>query len=241
MKKDSLASGAMSGNEWLADVRNLLVVAALSLMANFAGAAPIIVRATGVVTDVFTPWFDTTVGEQITLRAQFDSSALLDVHSLGPFSMPPGVQFASLATDPAASLLITLGSTRSWNKDSEPLFGSTFHGFFPTPLPQIVLVNGRFLGVNFFGINPLVGDPAQQDTFVDDVVNELIFGDPPGTITGGDAVSSHPPFWDGLWNLANATVTVSAPGTNALTLLGLALLGAFTFRRIASIQTGSRG
>lgn len=201
----------------MVNVRNSLFAAALALTASFASATPIAVNATGSVTVVSTPdGLGTSVGDPITLQAHFDSSALVSVDSLFGISVP-GVQFASLATDPAASLVITLG-LRSWSAQSEPFFGDDFFGLFPTPLPHVVFVNGAFFGLNFFGIGP------SDDVFVSDAVGQIYFGSPPGEILGGNSDPNVPPFWVGLWDLQGATISVPEPGTHSLMLLGLMML-----------------
>ncbi len=200
--------------------RVLFVVFLLGFVTRIASATPIRVSATGFVTQVLTPdAFGTSVGDPFTLEARFDSSALVDIDSLFGMSVP-GVQFASLATSPEASLLITLGS-RSWNALSEPFFGSDFFGLFPTPLPHVVLLDGAFFGLNFFGIGP------SDDVFFNDSTGLLYFGATPGEVLGGDSNPSHPPAWVGMWDLANATVQVPEPDTYSL-LLGFAAL---RFRR----------
>jgi hypothetical protein len=191
-------------------------VALFALFSSLASAHPITVDATGVVTQVLAADpFGTSVGDQITLRAVFDSSALTDIGDLFGFGFSiPGLQFASLATDPGASLSIDLGDRR-WTALDEPLFGSDLGGLFPTPLPHVVLLNGDFFGLNYFGIGP------SDDVLVSDAIGQLYFGSPAGQIFGGDSNPAHPPTWIGQWDLEHATVSVQEPGTLPLMLLGI--------------------
>jgi len=199
-------------------LRVLFIVVVLGLITKVASAIPVKVSATGSVIQVLTPdAFGTSVGDEFALEARFDSSALVDIDSMFGISVP-GVEFASLATSPDASLLITLGS-RSWDARSEPFFGSDFFGLFPTPLPHVVLLDGAFFGLNFFGIGP------SDDVFLSDSTGQLYFGSTPGEVLGGNSDPGSPPFWVGMWDLANATVVfVPEPGTYFLTLLGLAAI-----------------
>jgi len=183
---------------------------------NNAAAIPISVSARGSVTAVLAPdAFGTQVGDSISLHAEFDSAALVDVPEFFGISIP-GVQFASLAS-PQSSLIIQLG-TRTWTALDEPLYGSDLFGIFPTALPHVVLRDGKFMGLNFFGIGP--GD----DVFVNDAVGQLYFGSPLGQILGGNSDPESPPFWLGMWDLRDATVSVPEPGTSALFALGLGAL-----------------
>ena len=188
-----------------------VVSAILVVISPTVHAVPITVNAIGSVTAVFSPGpFGTAVGDQISLHATFDSTAIADASAT--FGIP-GLEFASLAS-PGAALSIDLGS-RHWTELDEPLFGSDL-GFFPNPLPHVVLLNGAFFGLNYFGIGP--GD----DVFVADSLGALFFGSP--SILGGDSNPNHPPAWIGAWDLERATVTVPEPGVLSLLLIGAAAL-----------------
>jgi len=195
------------------------IAAALVLVSPFANAIPVTVDATGVVTDVFAAdVFGTAVGDVFTLHAEFDTSAVADAGDPFGLGAVSGLQLASLAT-PGASMSIDLGA-RHWTELSDPLFGADF-GVFPNGVPHVVLLDGKFFGLNFFGIRPGI-TPDDDDVFVGDALSEIYFG-PPG-VYGGDSNPRHPPVWLGAWDLDRATVTVPEPGTFGLLLLGVAAL-----------------
>jgi hypothetical protein len=188
-----------------------------------AHAAPITVNAIGVVTQVLAAdAFGTTVGNQFALRATFDSGALIDAEDWFGVNIP-GLQFASLADDPESSLLIQLGA-RSWTAMDEPSYGNDFGGFFPAAIPHVVLLNGAFFGLDYFGIGP------SDDTILNDALSQLLFGAPLGEISGGDSDPNHPPTWIGKWDIEHATVAVPEPNTLAIVMLGIA---GMTFQSVA--------
>jgi hypothetical protein len=187
------------------------LAAALVFAAPLAHAVPITVDATGTVTDVFAAdAFGTDVGDVFTLHAVFDSSAVADAGDVFGLGAIPGLQLATLAM-PGASLSIDL-EARHWTEHSEPLFGQQFPDF-PNPAPWVVLLDGKFLGLEYFGIGP--GD----DVFLGVALEQMYFGFP--AVLGGDSNQNHPPVWLGAWDLEHATVTVPEPGTLGLLLLGV--------------------
>jgi hypothetical protein len=187
------------------------VAVALLFTAPLARAVPITVDATGTVTDVFAAdAFGTDVGDVFTLHAVFDSSAIADAGDVFGLGAIPSLQLATLAM-PGASLSIDLEG-RHWTEQSEPLLGQQFPGF-PNPAPWVVLLDGKFLGLEYFGIG------AGDDVFAGIALEEIYFGAP--AIIGGDSNPRHPPVWLGAWDLEHATVTVPEPGTLGLLLLGL--------------------
>lgn len=184
-----------------------------TLAVDHAAAVPISITAGGTVTQVLAPdAFGTAAGDQIAMRVTFDTNDLVDVDALFGISVP-GVQFASLA-GPASSLFIQLGA-RTWTELNEPLLGSDYFGLFPTALPHVVLVNGQFAGLNYFGIGP--GD----DVFINDAVGQLYFGAPLGQLFGGNSDPDSPPFWIGQWDFGSVRVNVAEPETGILMLIGL--------------------
>ncbi len=185
--------------------------ATLALAAPLAHAVPITVDAIGSVTDVFAAdAFGTDVGDVFTLHATFDSSAIADAGDIFGLGAIPGLQLATLAM-PGASLAIDLEG-RHWTEQSEPLFGEQLPGF-PNPVPWVVLLDGKFLGLEYFGIG------AGDDVFVGIALEEIYFGAP--AVLGGDSNPEHPPVWLGAWDREDARVTVPEPATLGLVLLGL--------------------
>ena len=200
-------------------ITSVVIAICMSFAAVAAQAATMKVSAIGTVVAVFVPdAYGTTPGDVITLQGTFDSGSLVDESAV--FGTP-GLQFGSLD-----SLGVNMHG-QHWTQADDPLFGLPIFG---AAIPHIVLVDGQFYGLDFFGIG------EQHNAILLDALDQLFGNLPPGIILGGNDDPNAAPFWIGFWNPGATVTAVPEPGAWIVLLYGVAGLGAAmrARRRLAS-------
>jgi PEP-CTERM motif len=223
------------------------IIASLSLLAAAGVAAPVqaaytTVTYNGVVKRVVDPTAapGISVGDIVTFSATFDPTTAVDVGDTfshvdgdsGEVVTIPGLKTISLFDDPLASETITIGSSYTFTKSTDPYLGHDF-GLGTGNFPLVVYNGSQLLGIDsggiaangvefdfdplayLLGFTPRVGlgyGSSDEDSLAFTVTTDL-----------DDAIGS-----------VDLIPAVPEPGTWALLVAGLGLVGIGGKRRASS-------